>query len=66
SPYLTSYLVGGPVPAGPALQLLCIGAPYPSIITACHCTIILQLGLAATISGTQPSQCKSMKVKLEI
>ncbi|KAG4107792.1 hypothetical protein H8356DRAFT_920037, partial [Neocallimastix lanati (nom. inval.)] len=49
SPYLTSYLVGGL--CWTALQLLCIGAPYPSIITASHCTIILQLGLAATISG---------------
>ncbi|KAG4086352.1 hypothetical protein H8356DRAFT_962747, partial [Neocallimastix lanati (nom. inval.)] len=47
-PYLTSYLVGGP--CWTAIQLLYIGAPYPSIITACHCTIILQLGHAATIS----------------
>ncbi|KAG4099112.1 hypothetical protein H8356DRAFT_937376 [Neocallimastix lanati (nom. inval.)] len=50
SPYLTSYLVGGAVPAGLPYKFLCIGAPYPSIITACHCTVILQLGLAATIS----------------
>ncbi|KAG4101966.1 hypothetical protein H8356DRAFT_1421543 [Neocallimastix lanati (nom. inval.)] len=25
-----------------ALRFFCIGSPYPSIITACHCTITLQ------------------------
>ncbi|KAG4084943.1 hypothetical protein H8356DRAFT_965318 [Neocallimastix lanati (nom. inval.)] len=48
SPYLTSYLVGGTVSAGLPYSI-CICAPNPSIITAYHCTIILQLGLKATI-----------------
>ncbi|KAG4087638.1 hypothetical protein H8356DRAFT_1728845 [Neocallimastix lanati (nom. inval.)] len=49
SPYPTSYLVGGAVPAGLPYSFS-VFIPYPSIITACYCTIILQMDFAATIS----------------
>ncbi|KAG4082868.1 hypothetical protein H8356DRAFT_1351904 [Neocallimastix lanati (nom. inval.)] len=45
------FYFGGAVPAGLPLQFLYIGTPYPSIITACHCTIILQFETCYTHSN---------------